>query len=82
MEMPLGPVQRALYAKWKIGNFYINNEKINYYKPEKLELDGDYHQYSLEGIYIQTFTSRQELINYFGCNMDGINQSIRMGKTL
>lgn len=76
----LGPVQRAYYQKWKIGNYYINDVKLSYYKPEKIILSGDYHQYDLGGSYIQTFTSRTALQEYFGCNMDGINGSIRMGK--
>lgn len=80
LDMSLGPVQRAYYQGWKIGNYYISDKKLNYYKPEKINIDGDYHQYSLYGEYIQTFTSRKSLFEYFGCNMDGINQSIRMGK--
>ena len=80
LGMSIGPVQRAYYQKWKIGDFYISDQKLNYYKPEKIQCNGDYHQYSLDGSYIRTFTSRKELMEYFGCNMDGINQSIRMGK--
>ena len=80
LHMSIGPVQRAFYQGWKIGNYYISDKKMDYYKPEKINLKGDYHQYSLEGDYIQSFTSRKDLFNYFGCNMDGINQSIRMGK--
>lgn len=80
LGMSLGPVQRAFYQKWKIGNYYISDTKLDYYKPEKIQLSGDYHQYDLNGTYIQSFTSRQELIKHFGCNMDGVNQYIRMGK--
>lgn len=76
----LAPVQRAFYQKWKIGDYYISDVKLDYYKPEKIQITGDYHQYNLDGTYIQTFTSRKELQDYFKCNMDGINQSIKMGK--
>ena len=80
LNIDLGPVQRAYYQGWKVGNYYICDKKLPYYKPEKIQLSGDYHQYNLDGSYIQSFTSRKQLIKYFGCNMDGINQSIRMGK--
>lgn len=80
LQIGLGPVQRAYYQGWKVGDYYICDKKLEYYKPERIELTGDYHQYNLDGTYIQSFTSRKQLITYFGCNMDGINQSIRMGK--
>lgn len=80
LQIDLGPVQRAYYQGWKVGDYYICDKKLEYYKPEKVELTGDYHQYNLDGSYIQSFTSRKQLMTYFGCNMDGINQSIRMGK--
>lgn len=80
LNISSAPVQRAFHQKWKIGDYYISDEKLEYYKPEKIQLSGDYHQYDLDGTYIQTFTSKQELVKFFGCNMDGINQYIRMGK--
>lgn len=80
LGLTVAPVQRAFYQQWKIGNYYISNKKLEYYKPEKIELNGDYHQYNLDGSYIRSFSSRKKLMDFFGCNMDGINQSIRMGK--
>ena len=80
LQIDLGPVQRAYYQEWKVGNYYICDKRLEYYKPERLELTGEYHQYNLDGTYVQSFASRKQLMTYFGCNMDGINQSIRMGK--
>ena len=81
LGITIDPVQRAYYQKWKVGNYYINDKKLDFYKPEKLQLSGNYYQYSLEGEFIKCFTSNKELVKEFGCNMGGVNQSIRMGKS-
>ena len=80
LELSFGAVQRAFYEEYKIKNFYISSKKLDFYLPSKIELTGDIHQYSLDGIYIQTYKTIKEVCNAFSKPMYNINQYIRMGK--
>jgi hypothetical protein len=58
----LAAVQRAIKLGNKVGEYYLSNIlSATYSKPPKRKVKGDIHQYDLDGNYIKTFTSKDEL---------------------
>lgn len=80
LGLSFGTVQRAFSEEYKIKNFYISSKKLDFYKPAKIELTGDIHQYSLDGVYLRTYKTIKEVCDTFNKTMYNINQYIRMGK--
>lgn len=80
LGLSFGAVQRAFSEEYKIKNFYISSKKLDFYKPAKIELTGDIHQYSLDGVYLRTYKTIKEVCDAFNKTMYNINQYIRMGK--
>lgn len=74
-------INRAIQQKYVLGGVYISDEKVDKFTPViRMKLTGLIHQYSLEGIYIQSFKDIKEVEAKFGENMRGINPSIREGR--
>lgn len=80
LGISFGTVQRAYIEEYKIKNYYISSKKLDFYKPQKIELTGDIHQYQLDGTFIKSYKSVKEVQVAFSKPMYSINQYIRMGR--
>lgn len=72
-------IQRSIKIGVKTKGYYISLDLLpSYVKPKKERLSGMIHQYSLDGVYIQSFKAPKDLQNALGIKTNGINNSIKL----
>lgn len=79
LNVHLSRVQRAIKLGNNVNKFYLSSSlSSRFIKPEIPSIVGDIHQYNLDGEYIRSYTSKEELGQY---NIYDINRSIKEQRT-
>lgn len=72
-------IQRSIKTGVKTKGYYISLDLVSQYVKPKIErLSGIIHQYDLNGNYIQSFNSPNDLQRELNINIKGVNNSIRL----
>ena len=76
----LSHIQRAIKLGVSAKGYYISLDLFpQFIKPKRERLNGDVHQYNLDGTYIQSFKSIKDAEQKLGTKLSEINNSIKMG---
>lgn len=81
LNVRVSNIQRSLKLGYRTKGFYFSFElKSNFSAAKTARFRNmPIHQYSLTGEFIKSYSSMKAVEEDFGCRMDGINSSIRMG---
>ena len=82
LECNLSNVQRGIKLGILVKGYYLSDKLYSIYeKPKTQRLTGMVHQYNLDGTYIQSFNSIKEAENKLNCNLQGINDAIKLNNS-
>ena len=82
LECNLSNVQRGIKLGNLVKGYYLSDKLYSIYeKPKTQRLTGMVHQYNLDGTYIQSFNSIKEAENKLNCNLQGINDAIKLNNS-
>ena len=82
LDCNISNVQRAVKLGILVKGYYLSDKLYSIYeKPKTQRLTGMVHQYNLDGTYIQSFNSIKEAENKLNCNLQGINDAIKLNNS-
>lgn len=82
-KVTLGPVQRAIKMKTRVGGVYVSDVKVESFVKEKHKKQlQKIHQYDLDGNYIATYSSGMEIYKVLGKGYSQVVNKIKLGEPI